>query len=297
MDSFPLNRIEDIKCHPNDFRLLERVPVTRADVQEMLPIILNDKLEGENTWSVVFLDTETTGMNAVSDKVIELGMVRCTFSLDRKILLSIDRIFDAYEDPKRPIPPEITRLTGISDDMVKGQRFDDETVLNYFVDGPLVVAHNASFDRPFVDRRFSNLERMPWACTQKEIDWSKLGFGGYKLEFLLQSSGYFYEAHRACNDCLALCYLMYITPGAFEFLYNSSIEATYKIEAIGAPFDCKDNLKSHGYRWDSNEKFWYIQVTGATAVTEQLSFLQGLYRQARDKVRIIEFTARERYRA
>ena len=59
------------------------------------------------------LDTETTGMSAVSDKVIELESSALYFFslLNRQDSLYIDRIYDAYEDPKRPIPEEIARLT------------------------------------------------------------------------------------------------------------------------------------------------------------------------------------------
>lgn len=294
---FPLDRLEDIKNHPNDFKLLERVPITRDDVVELLPIQLTPRAPEERVCAVVFLDTETTGMSALSDKVIELGMVRCTFSLDRKILLSIDRIYDAYEDPKRPIPEEITKLTGITDEMVRGQVFDDELVLNLVAGNPLIVAHNAKFDRPFFDRRFGQASRCAWACSAKEINWSNHGFGGYKLEFLVQSMGYFYEAHRACNDCLALCYLMHLMPKAFEELINSSLTQTFRIDAVKAPFDVKDQLKQNGYRFDGTEKVWYINVIGTEEAKNQVNLLQSIYSDATRNVRITSMTAKDRYRS
>lgn len=293
---FPLDRIDDIKLHPNDFKLLERVPITREDVQELLPIKLVEPIENEQTWPVVFLDTETTGMSAVNDKIIELGMVRCTCSLTRKCILSIDRIYDAYEDPKVPIPEEITSLTGITNEMVKDQHFDDDVILRFVADRPLIVAHNARFDRPFVDRRFSAWQPLPWACSQKEVDWAHFGFNGVKLEFLVQSKGYFYDAHRACNDCLALCHLMYLEPVAFGMLLDSSLRSVYRIDANGAPFELKDNLKNSGYRWDANNKVWYCQVNNQEEAQKQLSFLSKLYPTAAKKVTVLEFTAYDRYR-
>ena len=294
---FPLERIEDIKNHPNDFMLLERVPLTRDDVLERLPLKLADSVPGERLCAVVFLDTETTGMSALSDKIIELGMVRCTFSLDRKIILSVDRYYDAYEDPGCPIPPEITVLTGISDEMVRGKHFDDSTILNFFVDHPLVVAHNARFDRPFVDRRFGAIADNAWACSQREIKWSKLGFNGAKLEFLLQASGYFYDAHRACNDCLALCFLMVQMPEALEMLLTNSLQLVYKIEAVNSPFNVKDLLKEQGYRWDSAQKLWYIQVVSPEEAVAQLNYLQSIYPEALNHVKITSYSAQDRYRS
>lgn len=295
---FPLDRIEDIKNHPSDFKLLERVPITRDDVQELLPIQLADPIDGEKVWSVVFLDTETTGISHFNDKVIELGMVRCTFSVSRRIILSIDRIYDGYEDPKRPIPSEITKLTGITDEMVRGKKFDEETILNFIADRPLIVAHNAKFDRPFVERRFNSWLPMPWACSQKEIDWSSFDIGGQKLEFIVQSQGYFYDAHRACTDCLALCYLMHIMPKAFNMLVESSLGVTYKLECNGKGFfNIKDQLKANGYRWDPDKKLWYTQVKTVEATKEQISYLAKLYPKAPDEVEVYQFTAIERYRS
>ncbi len=294
---FPLERIEDIKNHPNDFKLLERVPLTRDDVLERLPLKLADMVPGERLCAVVFLDTETTGMSALSDKIIELGMVRCTFSLDRKIILSVDRYYDAYEDPGRPLPEEITKLTGITDEMVRGKHFDDSTILNFFVDHPLIVAHNARFDRPFVDRRFGTIAQSAWACSQKEIDWNKIGFNGAKLEFLLQSSGYFYDAHRACNDTLALCYLMHIYPQAFAQMIESSLNVSYRIDACNSPYSAKEVLKEHSYRWDADNRVWYIQVSGRQEAIDQVQFLESVYPEAKDRVQITAYTARERYRS
>lgn len=293
---FPLDRLEDIKNHPNDFKLLERVPITRPDVLELIPIRLTEALPNENVCPIVFLDTETTGMSPINDKIIELGMVRCTFSLDRRILLSIDRIYDEYEDPKRPIPPEITALTGITDEMVKGKRIDDDMVISFFAGNPLIVAHNAKFDRPFVDRRFQAVSDAAWGCSAYEIQWSSLGFNGYKLEFLIQSSGYFYEAHRADIDCLALTFLMHIKPEAFNQLIESSLRMAYRIDAVRCPFEKKDMVKQHGYRWDADKKVWYIQVVGEDSLSAEVSFLKTVYPEAPNVVEVVGYSATERYR-
>lgn len=294
---FPLDRLSEIQQRPQDFKLLERVPLTRDDVLTRLPIVLQAAEPNERLISVVFLDTETTGMSPVKEKIIELGLVRCTVSLDRKLILSVDRVYDAYEDPKVPIPEEITRLTGINDDMVRGKAFNQEEVLAFFADHPLTVAHNAKFDRPFFDRRFSSLGDLAWACSQNEIDWHMLGYGGYKLEFLVQSSGYFYDAHRACNDCLALCFLMVQMPEALEMLLTNSLQLVYKIEAVNSPFNVKDLLKEQGYRWDSAQKLWYIQVVSPEEAVAQLNYLQSIYPEALNHVKITSYSAQDRYRS
>ena len=94
---FPLERLDEIQKHPEDFRLLERIPLTVDGINTKLPIKLNEPQEGERVHHVVFLDTETTGMDCNQEKIIELGMVRATYSFDRKIMLSIDKIYDEFE--------------------------------------------------------------------------------------------------------------------------------------------------------------------------------------------------------
>ena len=100
----------------------------------------------------VFVDVETTGTATATDRIIQLAMVPFTFD-------SSGRIFDVQEsrtwleDPGVPIPEEVTRLTGITDEMVHGQRIDDDVVNQLLADTHLVVAHNAAFDRAFCERR------------------------------------------------------------------------------------------------------------------------------------------------
>jgi len=61
----------------------------------------------------IFLDVETTGLDHIQDKIIELGMVCFEYSEDGRIFRIIDE-FSQYQDPGIPISPMITELTGIS---------------------------------------------------------------------------------------------------------------------------------------------------------------------------------------
>ena len=55
---FPLEKLERITQHPENYRLLEKIPLTIEGVDTHFPIILNPPRDGEKTYSVVFLDTE-----------------------------------------------------------------------------------------------------------------------------------------------------------------------------------------------------------------------------------------------
>ena len=82
---------------------------------------------GQNTKTGILLDVETTGLDQQKDEVIELGMVKFDYLPDGRIA-SLRDVYASFNEPSEPIPLEVTALTGITDDMVAGQRIDDSTV-------------------------------------------------------------------------------------------------------------------------------------------------------------------------
>jgi DNA polymerase-3 subunit epsilon len=68
----------------------------------------------------------------------------------------------------------------------------------------LITAHNASFDRRFLERRFPVFIAKPWACSMKQLPWADEGLGSAKLDYLLSQLGFFFDDHRAMADCHAL---------------------------------------------------------------------------------------------
>lgn len=289
-------RLNDILAKTDDFRILERIPVTRPDV--ILPCSLSDRQGDEQ--AIVFLDTETTGLSSDQDVIIELGLVKALFSPSANRLVSIERIVSAYEDPGRPITPFITGLTGITDEKVKGQHIDEKMVAGFLDDAVLIVAHNAAFDRPFFDKRFRGFEEKNWACSLTGIGWNELGFNNLKLEELLLKSGYFYEAHRASIDCLALAWLLHCQPDAFVSLLERAKKKTVTVQAFGAPFEAKDALKGRGYRWHDGttgpNRHWWKEIA-EEELAEEKAFLDDLYAGGSERAGFSYKTAAERFKA
>ena len=198
---------------------------------------------------IVIIDTETTGFSPQS-KVIELGMIRCRYGSDGH-LCGIDEKLDMLEDPGEPLADEIVRLTGITDEMVRGKSIDCEAVAAILHDDPIVVAHNAKFDRPFFERIMPNTLR--WKCTVEDIPWADLGHGSAKLEELLIREGWFYDAHRAYVDCMATAWLLHIVENSLCTL----LQPTMKVIASGSSFAMKPMLKERGYWWNPQVKVWW----------------------------------------
>ena len=217
--------------------------------------------------SIAFLDTETTGVNKTSDKIIELALKVVTFEKASGKIVSIDREYESFNDPGEEISQEITMLTGISDEMVEGQSIDWERVDAILKDAEIVVAHNAGFDRAFVDRYSSVSPNKIWACSMQDIDWLSRGFTSSKQELLCYWHGFYFDAHRAMNDVDALIHLLihpsYETERPLLELIENSQKPTYVIFATNFNYDPvkKDIVKANKYRWNAEDKVWYKTVS------------------------------------
>jgi DNA polymerase-3 subunit epsilon len=227
--------------------------------------------DGTPTRLGLFVDVETTGLDPQKDEVIELAMVPFTYSLDGRIF-DIRQSYQRFREPSAPIAPAITAITGITNEMVAGQRIDPAEVASFASGAALVIAHNAAFDRQFVERLSEVFITKPWACSMTQVDWASEGHEGTKLAYLAAGAGFFYDRHRAENDCLAAIELL-ASPlpnsgvTAMARLLERARQPSWRIWAENAPFDLKDILKARGYRWNGdsnpNPRAWYIDVEQA----------------------------------
>lgn len=260
----------EVEQHP-DFKVMRRLlPRRRFEVWD----------GDEDVLQVAIVDTETTGMNPDKDEIIELGLVVVAVGATSGRAFEVLDSYGALEEPRGPIPPETTRVHGITDEMVLGQRIDDRRVQSMLKDVGLVIAHNARFDRRFLEKRLPVFADLPWACSVKEVAWQQEGFGSQKLDYILMQCGYFHEAHRAEADCLALLEVLQRplekSGGvALGQLLRASTENRFRIWALNSPFEVKDALKSAGYRWDAALRSWNLE-TSAAKLEEELQRLKAL---------------------
>ena len=245
---------EVLDGHP-DYRVLRRLKPRRE---------FGHKRQGEIA-KVLILDTETTGLDSSKDRLIELALILVDVDKATGLPLQVQEVFDELEDPGRPIPAEATRVTGITDAMVAGKRLNEARVAELMAGVDLVIAHNARFDRGFMENRLPAFAKLPWACSVAEIDWQAQGRGSAKLEFLAHELGFFYDAHRAEMDCHALLAVLAAPlPNTGETglarLLAAAQSTSYRVQATGSPFSSKDALRARGYRWDAERKVWHTQV-------------------------------------
>ncbi len=276
-----------------DYRILRRLP-RRPVVEHSRPGFFRKG---------VILDTETTGLDHRRDEIIEIGAVAFTFN-DAGEIGDVTGVYGGLQQPTVPIPAEITRLTGITDDMVAGQMIDVTCLRSLIEPADLVIAHNAGFDRPFCEAFSPIFTHKAWACSVSEIDWAARGFEGSKLGYLIGQSGYFHDGHRAVDDCFALLEVLGqtrtgVSVAPFAELHEASQRSRVRIHAENSPFEMKDHLKARGYRWsdgtDALPKSWWIELP-EERLDDELRFLRTeIYRWDADPL-VRHLTAFDRFR-
>ncbi len=164
----------------------------------------------------VVVDLETTGGSAQYDRVLEIAAIRVRNGVVQ------DR-FEQLVEPGIPIPPMVTRITGINAALVRGKpRFESFLPdLRRLLEGAVVVAHNASFDCNFLSSAFSRAG-MAWesdrVCTLRLARRLIPGLYSYRLDSLCAFLGFsFVQRHRAGPDAEAtLSLLMHLLETAFS---------------------------------------------------------------------------------
>jgi DNA polymerase-3 subunit epsilon len=172
----------------------------RADVVRVRWVLDPDQ-------AYVVVDVETTGGTAGDHRLTELAAVRVR---DGEI---VDR-FQSLLNPQRPIPPRITRLTGISDAMVAGAPLfvDIADDFSRFMGDAIFVAHNVNFDYGFISREFARLGRdfrYPKLCTCASMRKHFPGHDSYSLANLCRRYDIpLRQHHRAMCDAEAAAQLL-----------------------------------------------------------------------------------------
>jgi len=148
----------------------------------------------------VFLDTETTGLEPSASEIIEIAALKVR---GREIV----DILNHLVKPKNAIPDEITRITGISNEMVDEAPGLNEVTYSFlkFIEGATLVAHNAEFDIAFINQHIFTPRNREIGnqviCTLKLSRWLLPNLPNHKLGSLAQHFGIpATNSHRALGD-------------------------------------------------------------------------------------------------
>ncbi len=170
--------------------------------------ILNGKTSETLSGEFVVFDLETTGLRPGYDRITEIGAVRYKDGSECDT-------FSTFVNPGRPIPKNVTELTGITDDMVRNAPGEAEAVKKFieFCGSAVLVAHNADFDTSFIravcarncmEYDFAYIDTLLMAQTLIDTSDKSAKLRRYRLDNL---SDYFnlpkFNHHRATDDAIA----------------------------------------------------------------------------------------------
>lgn len=153
--------VDKLEAAAKDLEASGRLKILR---RVEIPRISRDRVPARAKKALI-IDSETTGLDVKTDHVIELGAVLVAYDrADGSIYGALD-IAGGFQDPGVPIPAEVTALTGITDEMVRGQQLDLARFEALIAEADIIVAHHAGFDRPIISKVLTSIRDKPWACS------------------------------------------------------------------------------------------------------------------------------------
>jgi DNA polymerase-3 subunit epsilon len=236
--------------------------------------------DANGTFIAAALDTETSGLSSDTDHIIEVGVRLFRFELPTGRIVEKLESHSSLQDPGFPISLEIQSVTGITPSMLVGQKIDWDQVDAMLARADVILAHNAQFDRGFVDRKSQVSPSKVWGCSAWQVDWRAKGFKNARLQDLCGALGIVYQAHRAMSDVEAMVQLLGMEdvftakPYLLEILTSARQEMSY-LWVEGKTYDQRDLLKAQGFRWNAARKFWGKLVPVADAA-QQVESVQSL---------------------
>jgi len=222
------------------------------------------------------VDVETTGLSFENDKITELGMVLYDTELNMPV-----KFYDEFVKCGMPIPEEIVKLTGITDELVVKYGVPAQKAMQAFIKfsyvADYIVAHNAPFDRGMIEaelkvQKFNELADRHWIDTSVDVPYPP-GIKTRKLQHLGPDHGFLNPwSHRAVFDVLSM--LKVLSFYDINDVARVSKEPNVTLMAVcEKPWE--DNgvstgkAKEVGFRWNGDKKKW-LKIVKKSQVENEL---------------------------
>ena len=221
---------------------------------------------------ILGLDVETTGLNADTDEITEIGAVLWDWKRKAPV-----KIFNELIQVESNISQEITDITGIDNELCKEygvplwHAIDELDKLIAITD--YCMAHNAEFDRKFIDkayidRGYKTYPDFMWIDSRTDVPWKKVN--SRKLGYLAADHGFLNPfAHRALFDVLTMLKLASLYD--IDQIIERSESSVITLQA-GVRFHEKDLAKSAGFHWEPITKRWLMDIKECDLVKSKFDF-------------------------
>ena len=219
--------------------------------------------------TVGFVDTETTGLSTSEDEVVELGVVVVEVERSTGRIASAQAPRTWLRKPATALSAHVRAINGIDDAALEHPTWDAGEIKATLGRCEWLIAHNAGFDRDFVERFGDSDGQARWACTREDAGWDGRAGGKKSLEWLCAAAGLWFAAHRAGADaqaCAALTQIAALGGGGRRLLAEIIERAARPSTMIGMearvwPGDAVNAaLRREGLRHDVRRRTWWTDA-------------------------------------
>ena len=206
--------------------------------------------------TLLITDTETDGLDATVDRIIEIGAV--LFSVEDAAVISTwsqlisppegMQARNAASDSNRIRPSSLLYGVSIEEATIELQKLGSRA--------EAVVAHNAVFDHAFIGNR---LDPLPWLCSMDDMEWPRPTNARSLVAIALAHDVGIVNAHRALSDCMTLAKLFEraheIYPGWLPTMLTRAMRPRSMFQAL-VSYGNRDLAKQLKFRWDADHRRW-----------------------------------------
>lgn len=197
------------------------------------------------------IDFESTGFSAEKDYITEIGAAL----FDAKTW-EVKDTFSTFVKIPIPVPPEIIKITGITDEMCASGLPIDEAISKFELfqkNSKAFIAHNAPFDKSFYEAASPIVVNKPWYCSKEDLPHE--GKRCKILSHLALDHGVnvdISKLHRALDDVLLMGQMLKVIGWTFSQLEDYSNEPWIYLAMADRKFDEKNNkeAREQGYGWE-----------------------------------------------
>ena len=255
----------------------------------------------------VILDLETTGLDAATCEVIEIGLLKFAYCDDGRISHVVDT-YSSLNEPGVPIPPEVTELTGITEDQVKGSTHRPcassqalwRTQILWWRIAPNTIARFVNDTGKISKPSPGRVRPRKWSggnINSREQSWISCCGG---LVCFTTVTGLSPIVTRYWKSFLvpSVLSIQHAAQSAFALMLQQAQKKVIRVWAEQASYSVKDDLKARGYKWNNGAngrpKSWYRDVEEDVCADEVAYLKRDVYRREVD-VRLQPIDALSRF--
>ena len=225
----------------------------------------------------VIVDVETTGLNHQRDEVIQIALRPFFVNPKTGEVTGVKRSVSFKQQPSSPLPKIITEITGFTDGDLEGHTIDWSRVSKIFSHCQFIIAHNASFDRKWIDAALRKAGHPApsdaiWGCSMSQVDWTRVCRCSKALEVLCAWHGFYYDSHNAVADVDATLHLLR-NEGYMKEMLSNAMAPDYHVFAANSLREENTILKSGRYRWNPDLGCWWKATNTKTEAERECEWL------------------------